>query len=364
MALAVALVASGCASSPEVAAPDTTIAAEPGPVVVGLRASAKGLVDRWGDEGAFFVVLAALDRGYLVGQITEALDAGTLHADGTVSGVDPAGEASNLLTTVAAGWRSGVSAPDDAPQDAFVAFVDQSASDLFAAGRRQIAAQQVEELMVGILLHLAARGYSLEQIVNGIVLGQITIEAPTLGCWLLTDGGAPVVAARPQVEGIPCPPPGSVGAATTTSVARPATPGGSDGMYVGGITDWPSGWDLRDSTVTAQVSGTRVVLEVEYLASIPFRHTEGVLVCTLVVNVLAAGSGELAAEFALTVESAGVLDASGSECGDTFPWPRSAADEFVGNMSGATLPVQVLVETDALLGMVLLPFLEFEAVRP
>ena len=354
----------GCSSSSGDATPATVAPTGPGPVVVGLRAGAELLADRWGDEGAFLVVLAALDLGYVVDQISAAIEAGLLGSDGSVVGVEPAGEPSGRLSPLVTGLRRMATASEDIPEDAFIASINKSASEVFAAGRRQIDSQQVEELMVGILLHLAARGYSPEQIVTGIVFGQITLEAPTLGCWFLTEGGQPVVAARIQLPGLPCPPPGSFwGAPTKTSLAQAVAGGSLDGEYVGGITNWPNGWNVHSSTVLATVIGTEVTLEVEYVASIPFRHTEGVLVCTLVVDVLAAGSGELGNEFTLTVESAGVLDASGSECGDTFPWPRTAPDEFVGSTGGATFPVEARVEEDALLGRVVLPFLEFEAVR-
>ena len=181
------------------------------------RAAADLLVDRWGDEGSFFVVVRAIDLGYGAQQIVDAPSA--FEADGTNTATAPEGAPLEMLTELPAGQsfapiaRSGA-APDTEPAgsegipaDAYIGSVDQRLVDVRAAGQKaidQMEARDVEdallELKVTLLvLKLGMQGYSGPQIIEGLVLDDIDIDAGEGNCSIAirSNGGWLEPALRP-----------------------------------------------------------------------------------------------------------------------------------------------------------------------
>jgi hypothetical protein len=170
--------------------------------------AAEALVDRWGsDRDAFYVVLWSLDRGYSAEQIINATPADLIRADGTIVAADgtiveaerePAGLLARLtgealgggFVIAAASPVGGLAAlllADESPQDAEVSSVGLL-SEVFdgglAAWREKEASLRAQaegtsqELTLDeataitwITLGLGARGYSTEQILEAILLG-------------------------------------------------------------------------------------------------------------------------------------------------------------------------------------------------
>lgn len=67
-----------------------------------LTAATGALVDRWGDQGAFYASMAALHAGYSTTQLVDAAVTGALRADGSVDGVEPERPPAGLLGEVVA----------------------------------------------------------------------------------------------------------------------------------------------------------------------------------------------------------------------------------------------------------------------
>jgi hypothetical protein len=203
--VALLIVASGCGGSSTV---ESTAASDTGTSGVTPAVAAKALVDRWGnDRDAFYVVVWSLDRGYSAEQIIDAAPASLIRADGAILDADgrtmeaerePAGllagvsgEALGPGVVVAAispvGGLTAFLLADERPQDAEVSAVGLL-SEVFDGG---LAAWREKEDGLGaqaegtgqdlsldnataitwITLGLGARGYSTEQILEAILLG-------------------------------------------------------------------------------------------------------------------------------------------------------------------------------------------------
>lgn len=213
--LALLVVVSGCGGG------DT----EDGPAASDVAASdtnpavaAEALVERWGsDRDAFYVVMWSLDGGYSATQIIDAAPAGRIRADGTI--VDDAGavvgaerEPEGLLIRVAGEATGGgivmaaalpVAAllAAEEPQDAEVTAVGML-SEVFEGG---LAAWQEKQALLRaqaeatsadfgvddtagitwLTLGLGARGYSAEQILEALLLGNWEVfRSDSLNyCW-------------------------------------------------------------------------------------------------------------------------------------------------------------------------------------
>lgn len=170
--------------------------------------AAEALVDQWGsDRDAFYVVVWSLDGGYSAEQIIGAAPGGLIRADGTIVDADGtvveadrepagllvrvAGEALDRGVVVAAaspagGWAARLLA-DERPQDAQVSNVgllSEAFDGGLAAWRENEARLRTQAEATGaeltldnataitwITLGLGARGYSAEQILQALVLG-------------------------------------------------------------------------------------------------------------------------------------------------------------------------------------------------
>lgn len=203
--VALLIVASGCGgSSPG----QSTVASETVASGVTPAVAAEALVDRWGsDRDAFYVVLWSLDKGYSAVQIISAAPTDLIRADGTIVAADgslveaerePAGLLARLtgealgggFVVAAASPVRGLAAlllAEESPQDAEVSSVGLL-SEVFDGGldawREKEASLRAQaegisqELTLNeataitwITLGLGARGYSTQQILEAILLG-------------------------------------------------------------------------------------------------------------------------------------------------------------------------------------------------
>ena len=223
---ALALGAVGCSSDGDEAATDDATSTASAALIerADLEAAATRIADQWGARDGFAVTVIALDRGYSVDQL---LDATAIDEDGTVPGTEPEDSDAGLVELAAAGATDALGTPtlalagiglaalpaqEGGPTvaDATVAFLDESLGEIFDAGVAHLEAleaaeeaeAQREEIIIDITLSLAARGYSVEQIIEAMWFG--TIRADT------NVGGCPAIVEDPDqmgpVDPIPTPP--------------------------------------------------------------------------------------------------------------------------------------------------------------
>ncbi len=160
-------------------------------------------IDQHGPEVAFRAVLFALDDGYDLNQVVTGMDTGSLQADGSIDGLDPSGRASGLID------RSGPQAarlivlaapvglaagqlPTDV--DDFKRSVLDEASKLFLGVDREAERMNRDtgKAVIGTLLALIESGYSLDQVVQALVLGDTPVLVLALeqfrACPAIADG--------------------------------------------------------------------------------------------------------------------------------------------------------------------------------
>lgn len=199
MALVGGVVAAGCGGGTTDAPPGTTsvrafdsVASPPALVV------AEAAVEHFGDDlTAALAILLALDRGYDVAQIVEAIASGTLTAaggvvvDGTV--VAPAGTAADLIadkgpadatassaTVLAMDFLAGAAVTVEELQGylgMFDGFVTEALTEPPSASTQQAPDAEVERnrnvAMTLTLLDLADVGFTAEQIIQSVIFGEI-----------------------------------------------------------------------------------------------------------------------------------------------------------------------------------------------
>lgn len=183
-------------------------------------AAVEVLVERWGDEGAFFAVMASFDAGYDADQIVSHV--ADLTAGGTITGEDPAGPALGLAEPLPGGDAAApprshaaprrlTAALGDAPRDGYVGFVDATFGEAFAAGEDHLRLLKARaefaevladlrdtgflEYVTGLTVLLRLSGYGAEEIVEAILLGTFDIALTSNGgrCTVITgDDGATV----------------------------------------------------------------------------------------------------------------------------------------------------------------------------
>lgn len=163
-----------------------------------VLAVSDSLVTALGVEEATAAVVLALDSGYSFEQLTAAATAGTLSTDGTISGVDPAHDTYGLIANegppaadVSATaehqvvpaillTRAIAAADSDlVPQNDFIRDLNDRANDFFAPREAERRQEERGRFVIAMLYHLSSLGYSFEQIVDGIVFGEIHWLRPT-----------------------------------------------------------------------------------------------------------------------------------------------------------------------------------------
>lgn len=205
-------------------------------------AVAEAIVADLGPEPAMVAVGYALDRGHTAAQIVAAASERSLRADGTIDGVSPElvswglfadlpvvgpaglrsvprGGASTLMITsksmplaeiTAADWLTGLAAEFDA--------VVSGRSTVSAPSAGRIITEplppddgsgEMATIMIGAVVELSAQGYSAEQIITGILLGEMGVSVVAsgwgpIGCWQLRSSadGSVIRPSSPPLDGV------------------------------------------------------------------------------------------------------------------------------------------------------------------
>lgn len=182
------------------------------------------LIEAFGPDGAFGVLVQALDLGYSVEQIAEAAGNGAMTSGGVIPGVEPEFFALELSTATAFGLVEVLGAPlsllaVQVPRTSVQELKRKALSDaslIFLGvvepieigddGEEAPLDRDQSRAIVGTLLMLSAAGYSMEQIVEGLVSGTdasivVTVVDGPDGltnaiCPVLAEGGNVVAPAR------------------------------------------------------------------------------------------------------------------------------------------------------------------------
>jgi len=358
---------------------------------VEIAAAADLLVDRWGDDGAFFAIMASLDTGYTAAQIVD--DAPTLTADGTIPREGPSGPSLDLLTPLDAGNASGTiavhgiaaaprrlfAAQGDRPEDQYVDFVDTSLGEIFSTAQRHIGSLDgaTIESVTEVTLLLAASGYSAEQIVEAYITDSLDFRGL---CAVVTSGQGDAVvipAGAPQIDAETfCPE--ILGTTTTSTSTTTVAPGGSftpgdgelDGIYEGTadllFEDIPGVFELTESSVAAVVAGDDLSLDIIYTLRYVKRYTNDDPTCTASVRDTWSGRGFVVGgllEIEIAPVTREIVELSGSAC-DVVESDGTARDSIMAEWA-AEVPYAVFgsVNADGTLTGEFGDFLSFTANR-
>jgi hypothetical protein len=200
--------------------------------------TSRDIVDRFGPDDAFAAVVLALDAGYGADQIAE--HANTITPDGTIPGVAPSGPASGVFAS-ALGDVSAMAAPpglrlaaEPTPADLLDTLtVKAERGEVLTGPPSSLAMDDKEmgEAFIGAILFLASIGYSFDQVVEGLIFGDLHMSyAYERDCILLAEGdGTVITPAGP-------PSPGNLGA--EDCIKRMTYPGTKSGMRVLIDGDW------------------------------------------------------------------------------------------------------------------------------
>jgi len=152
-----------------------------------------------GDAAVFEAVAVAVDRGYAVVQLADAAGTGAISADGTIDGVAPTGEPYGLLVAAGGSVQSLRTPPPPVTTTEFAGAVE--------AAFEEFDLSTDNRLLAAVVMTLVEMGYSLDQIVEGLVLGELTVRYSTdyksytngrdlviVKCLALVDAAGEVVA--------------------------------------------------------------------------------------------------------------------------------------------------------------------------
>jgi len=348
------------------------------------------LVDRWGDDGAFFAIMASLDAGYTAAQIVDG--APTLTADGTIPGERPDGSPLDLLTPLDAGGASGAVAPrgvaaaprrliaaqGDRPQDQFVGFLGTSLSEIFSNAQRHIGSldDATVENISEVTLLLAASGYSAEQIVEAYITDSLDFRG--LCAVVVGQGDTVIMPARPpQIDAeMFCPE--ILGTTTSSSTTTTVATGGGfipgdgelDGVYEGGagflFEEVPGIYEMTESSVTAVVAGDDVSLDIVYTQRYAKRMRNDDVTCTASVRDTWSGRGFVVGgllEIDIAPVTREILELAGSDC-DVVESDGTARDSIMAEFA-AEVPYAVFgsVNVDGTITGEFGQFISFTASR-
>lgn len=366
----------------------TTAAAETEDILdAGARAAAEMIVADLGPEPGMVAVGYALDRGYAAGQITEGAQSHSLRADGTIDGVEPELPAWGIFSDLPGAGGSGAGggsralvrrADDPAEPNPYAAQItkDQWVTGLAAEADRVVSGlptpsapssggsttttrpETRDELeatiMIGLITELAALGYSAEQIILGIVLGEVRMTlVPTglgpAGCPLLensADGSTvrPALAAltdafvgtsvcREVIDRLAPPETeGSTSTTTTTAAAIEDLDGIANGLYLGEVrlaaeVGAPV-YELSDTIAEVEVTDDAVRATIEFTArvSIRVRGIDPVCIATTRRAYFGQGSPARSIDLLMEPQSQEILALEGPECGVVEGWWSTTAE--------------------------------------
>lgn len=399
--LALAVVAASCGGDSGVFDTGTTAAAPEAESLVGPGALAVGeaIVAHLGPEPGMLAVGYALDRGHTAGQIAVAGLTRELQADGTITGIDPGLPVWGIFADLpevggSGGGGARVAVPilgyADEPNPYEVPIrADQYLEALgvefeaVMSGRPTPSAPSAggsstttteppaaddrarATIMIGLIVRLSDLGYSAEQIIIGIVLGEVGMRVlPTEfgldGCWLLEDASdgslvrpaLPVLADPSFIDTHECreaidrlAPPDANGSTTTTSTTTTSAAvdadGIQDGVYIGEVRVAGSVaapvYEILDSEVQLDVTDQGVQAEVGYTlrVSVRSRLEDDPPVCVATIGYRYVGQ-QPALEtlgFPLQPVSQEIRLLEGPECGIVDPWETTAEDYLLASFA-------------------------------
>ena len=240
-----ALLATGCGGGGGTSTSTSQANAPSDFTIEDVTAAGDTIVADWGDEDGLAVLLLAVDAGYSIKQIVENP---SITAAGTIAGMEPAGAALGLLEDPPPGVATQGAAgamlvafqdapPDWTPSDTFIDFVDNTAGDLFFAARahledlrsRDAEADEWELAITTTTAGLLARGYTPEQVIEALLLGQVGF---TYGAGSSNGAGVVCFYVEPDPAMVPpgtdrladaCPALERTGGARATSTTTPTT---------------------------------------------------------------------------------------------------------------------------------------------
>ncbi len=345
--------------------------------------TARQIVERLGPEAGFGAVVLALDAGYGTDQLAE--HATVLTEDGTIPGVAPSGPASGVFTGATALGEESAQAVrvvlrlDDEPTPAdFLTILNAKADRGEILTGRPAALDMNErdtvEAFVGAILALVEVGYSFDQVVEGLYLGEqrhVTYDDEDFGegmrCILLAESDGTVItptgkpvpghhAARWCNEHIGSESmevliDGELVAAVTTTMAEADSSAEaeaegeetSDGIYVGTVSvagEHSGNATVLDSRVTISIVDGIATVEIDMTTEIVWvRFEDDTEPCISTDHWVVSGSGsasstlsvELSADaFELIAISGCERDEEDEDDGlDTVPLTATVADGFV-----------------------------------
>jgi len=360
-------------------------------------AAGEAIVAALGADAALFAVGYALDRGYTAAQITEGSRAGALQADGTITGVEPVlplwGIFSDLPEASGSGggnptgsalthladepepaepnpyevritrdqWVTGLAAEADRVFSGLATSSAPSSGGSTTTTTQPPVADEGERatIMIGLIIDLSDLGYSAEQIILGIALGEVRITAiPSaqgpIGCWLLQDsaGGGVIPPALPALPGAlestdACrqaidrlAPPDTGSSSTTTTTAAADPDGIANGIYTGEV--WLAGevgapvYELSDTLTELEVTDDAVRATVEFTArvSIRVRGIDPVCIATTRRTYFGQGSPAAAIEVPMEPQFQEIVLLEGSECGVVAgSWSTTAEEDLLAEFA-------------------------------
>jgi len=395
--LALAVVASSCDGDGTVF-DTTTTAATPGADLVDAEISgvAEAIVADLGPEPGILAVGYALDRGYTASQIADGGLSGGLQADGTINGVQPALPLWEIFADLPPANGSGAGGSTrtisrvlgfaDEPNpygtqitaEQYVHFLGLE-FEAVMSGRPTPSApssggssttttepeapddQERATIMIGLIVELSDLGYSAEQIILGIVLGEVRMTLiPTglgpAGCWLLEDAAdgrvirpalPPAVTTRfPATaecrEAIDrlAPPDTDSTTTTTTTVNAVDADGIQDGTYTGIVQvtgEVASGavYEILGGEIRLEVTDQGVRAEVAYTVRVSVRPGLEGPVCIATIDYLYTGEQPALPTlgFPLRPASQSIRLLEGPECGIGGRWATTAEDDLLAGFA-------------------------------
>jgi len=322
-----------------------------GPSFDDIIEAADTLVDRFGDDVAFFVTAISLDQGYSAGQIVDS--AWAVGADGTIPQVPAAHEPWGLTAPADESQTSGgpprgagiapLVPPADTDEtlgDTKVQFLGASLGEIWVNAGAHIARQDAyselksvsdRSLPVIAIISLAATGYSPDQILEALLFDQWARQGSN-GCTVIDNGkGIVTPQLKTRFADVQCrnssgtPLFVTATTSTTTTVAsntpnEPADPA-LDATYTGTVQflGQVSGanYQISETAVHATVTDGVIDIQIEFTLTWARSSDGGVPTCTPTIrDVLRGAAPVTAGEFTmpLTGVSQDIISLVGSDC--------------------------------------------------
>lgn len=360
-------------------------------------AAAEMIVADLGPEPGMVAVGYALDRGYTAAQIAEAGLSGELRADGTIDGVEPGlplwGIFADLPEASGAGAGGGTRtgqpmlgfADEPNPYEVQIR-ADQWTTSLATEADRVFSGLATPSapssggstttttepplpdeadravVMIALIMQLSALGYSAEQIVLGIVLGEQHPElvGTSLGptaCWMLrgsTDGrvirpalpwsASPLfpetAECREAIDRLAPPDTSSSTTSSSTTTTTVDADGIQDGTYLGDIRvtgDVSQGavYEILAGEIRLEVTDQGIDPEVAFTLRVSIRSRLEQPVCIATIDYRYRGQWPALETVGppLAPVSQSIRSLEGPDCGVVDPWDTTAEDYLLASFA-------------------------------